>query len=166
MSNITTTESERFTTEVYPVAERYARQVLKTNDELVSIALVLCWFYWSRRKEDYSPSHWAQIAVRQAASGRDLPRIGRTRAKDALSHSISGCGMDEVTERRPGPAKVIEDREQADLLFATLSDRERQMAEMLTAGIPAGNVARAFNVSPPRVTQIRRELMERLEAME
>lgn len=160
------TESERFTTEIYPVAVRYARQVLKANDELVSIALVLCWFYWSKRPADYPASHWAQIGVRQAASGRDLPRIGRTRAKDALSHSVSGCGMGEVMDRKPGPVKLIEDREQAELLFATLSDREREMAEMLIAGIPAGNVARAFNVSPPRVTQIRRELMERLQDAE
>ena len=161
----TMTESERFETEVYPVVLRYARMRFRGDDELVSLALILAWWVWSTRRADFPPSAYAQIGVRQAYAGRDLPGFG-IRSRDAFKRAQQGGGMEGLTDRYPGPEKLAEQAELSRLLLATFSERERLLAELLVSGMKAKDVATELGVSPPRVTQIRQKLMERLADME
>jgi DNA-directed RNA polymerase specialized sigma24 family protein len=157
-----------FETDVMPVVERYARRRFRNHyaaDEMVATAVILAWHYWSNRPQDFAASHWARIAVWHTFAGRDLPGCG-TGAKDALHRAEQGSGMDEVTDRRPGPDKVAEAAELAGRLLESLSPRERQLAELLAGGAKGMDVAEAMHISPGRVSQIRSELMERLTELE
>lgn len=161
-----TTDNDVFSAEVFPTVERYARGVFRDDEDSVAIALVLAWWYWRVRPQDFAASHWARLAVRAVRNGRDLPRFGRTRECDALSHAVCAAGMDELTDRKPGPERIVEARELLVRLTATLTDRERLMVEMLTSGEKAVAVSRATGISAGRVTQVRQALMDRLIELE
>lgn len=160
--------STQFETEIMPVVERYARSQFRGHhaaDEMVATAVVLAWHYWSNRPQDFAAGHWARIAVRHVWAGRDLPGCG-VRARDAMHRAAQGAGMDELTDRCPGPEKVVEVAELSRLLLATLNARERRLAEMLAGGATAMEVAETLHLSPGRITQIRQALMERLTSLE
>jgi hypothetical protein len=153
-----------FETHVLPVAERYARQRLK-DDERVAVALVLAWWIWSNRQEDFPASVYARIAVLRVLRGDDLPGL-RTKGEmmgdpfRRLERWEAGPGL---ADRRPGPEKEAMRREEMGILRASLSGRQKEMLEAVREdeGLGTNALAQMMGVSPGRISQLRRELMER-----
>ena len=63
-----------------------------------------------------------------------------------------------VEDRTAGPAEIVMTRLDFASWLATLSNRDRQLAEKLVLGETTGRVARTFRISAARVSQLRREL--------
>jgi hypothetical protein len=63
-----------------------------------------------------------------------------------------------VEDRTAGPAEIVMTRLDFASWLATLSNRDRQLAENLVLGETTGRVARTFRISAARVSQLRREL--------
>ena len=71
-----------------------------------------------------------------------------------------------VEDRRAGPADTAAARIDFDAFIRSLSDRERRIALKLAAGEPTGVVAGLFQVSAARISQLRRQLMEKWRAFQ
>ena len=150
-----------FETQVYPVIERLARKAFRGDAGRVSDALVLGWYYWSRGPQELPPSIWARTAVRAVWAGRDLPGIAAR--SDALDRAFRGAAMSEVVDRRPGPLHIAAAKEEYERLLASLSERQRLLVEAVADGtLRTDRLAAALGVSPGRVSQMRREILERL----
>jgi hypothetical protein len=65
-----------------------------------------------------------------------------------------------VEDKRFTPADVAALRIDFNAWLASLSERNRQVAEKLATGETTSAVARLFGVSPARVSQLRRELQK------
>lgn len=65
-----------------------------------------------------------------------------------------------VEDRRSGPADIAATRVDFKSWLATLSWRDRQVAEVLAVGESTRSAARMFRLSAGRVSQLRRELFE------
>jgi hypothetical protein len=137
------------------LVERYARKAFGQDDEKVSRAIVLSWYYWSIAHDDSLPATiWARVGVRFAAAGRDLPGVQPSRKRDALDYATQGAGMDEVRDRRPGPDKVAQHREDMEVLKKTLTVREWIMFEAFRNGATNREVAKLLEVTPGRISQM------------
>ena len=147
---------------IFPVVEKYARMRLGNNDDLVSTALVLAWWIWSRTSpvKDLPATAYAHAAVRAAWNGRDLPGCG-THAKDAMWHVVSSGVIREVRDRRPGPDRLAEMAEEYLRLWADMAETDAIMALHLLNGEPAKDVAARLGITPGRLTQRRQELRDR-----
>lgn len=156
-----------FETSVLPVVERFARKTFRGDVDRITLAIVLAWWVWSNRKSDFPASVYAQIGVRQVMQGRDLPGMVTTGAADVWRRltRIDGAGMEGLADRRPGPAREAEKREQAERFLAGLTGREKRMADMFMDGCPAKEVADELNLSPGRITQMRQEAKEAFDGM-
>lgn len=116
----------------------------------------------------------ANYAIRQVMAGR---RVGsEANAGDVLSAQLAKSGrivverldsFDEVEgtwraalveDRRATPADMAIARVDVAAWLRSLSRRNRQIAQVLAMGETTGNVARQFNLSPSRVSQLRRHL--------
>lgn len=155
-----------FESTILRTVEAYARMMFRQDDERVTDAIAIAWWMWSRRKRDYPASAFARQSVRWVLQGRDLPGL-QPQATDCwrkLSR-VAGGGMDGLPDRRPGPARIAEQRELTERFLAGLPDRDREMSDMLLDGAKVADIADALNLSSGRVSQRRRELMERLAGM-
>jgi hypothetical protein len=113
----------------------------------------------------------AQFGIRQACDGR---RVGcRQNTKDVMSvrarrtHGIKIVPIDQrdrktgawnqllVEDRKAGPAETAAARIDVAEWFSRLSKRNRTIAKTLALGEPTGAVARKFNLSSGRVSQLR-----------
>jgi hypothetical protein len=153
-----------FENDVLPVMVRYGRKVFGTDDERFSIALVLCWWLFSNRREDHPPRVYARVACAHAMHGRDLPGVRSGKSQDAYRLTQwQGGGMGMVTDRRPGPAEEAEMREEMRNFLAVCNDQERLVAETLIGdhGATVAHLADLIGKSKGRVSQIRRALAER-----
>ncbi len=120
------------------------------------------------------PTTLAEFALRQLRSGR---RVGsRQNTNDVLSqrcrqvHRITIERLewpDEhsgnwsqllVEDRRAGPAETAIARIDVATWFGSLSVRHRQIARALSQGESTAAVARKFNLSPGRISQLRSAL--------
>lgn len=122
----------------------------------------------------------AQYAIRQVRVGR---RVGsRLNVRDATSlyaQQRQGFGVERldrydreegqwieivVEDRHCGPDHVAMVRLDFAAWLRTLSHRRRKIAAILATGESTTDVARKFQVSPGRVSQLRRELQQAWEA--
>ncbi len=128
-----------------------------------------------RNKLDVAyPTPLARYAVKQIRAGR---RVGnRNDIRDLLSNRAKRAGtivgglleLDErgrwqellVEDRKTRPADVATCRVDFQAWLATLTVRNRRIAEALAAGSSTTEVAERFGISPGRVSQLRRELHE------
>ena len=113
----------------------------------------------------------AQFGIRQACDGR---RVGcRQNTRDVMSvrarrtHGIKIEPIDRwdgktgawnqllVEDRKAGPAETAAARIDVAEWFSRLSKRNRTIAKTLALGEPTGAVARKFNLSSGRVSQLR-----------
>lgn len=149
---------------VMPAVQTYIARRIR-DDERRSVALVLAWWKWSRRKKDFPPGIYAWMAVQAVWAGRDLPGVQPGKTQDAWDHldHWQGAGMGEVVDRRPGPDLQAEWAEQWELFTAKLTERERQMVLAYLDGHRNQDVARRLNVSPGRATQLRQSLRRLLK---
>ncbi len=115
-----------------------------------------------------------QFAIKKVRAGR---RLGsRANSQDVMSPSAAvakGFAIERlerfnartgqwrealVEDRTAGPAQIAMTRLDFDTWLSTLSNRDRQLAEKLALGETTGCVARTFQISAARVSQLRREL--------
>jgi len=156
-----------FETTVLPVVERLARKAFREDADRITLAIVLAWWVWSKRKSDFPASVYARIGVRRVMQGRDLPGMASTGAGDVWRRltRIDGAGMEGLADRRPGPVREVEKREQAERFLAGLTGREKRMADMFMDGRSAMEVADELNLSPVRITQMRQKAREEFDGM-
>jgi hypothetical protein len=156
-----TVRAESFET-ILPTVERYARKRLR-DDDRVATAIVLAWHYWQTGPE-LPASAWARAAVRAVCAGRDLPGLHDGRRKDALDFAYQGAGMGEVMDREPQPLDAIVAKEEYERILASLNDRQRMLVDAIAGGNNrTDRLAEAFGISPARVSQMRREIMAKLD---
>ena len=65
-----------------------------------------------------------------------------------------------MEDRSAGPAEVAATRIDFGDWLGTLSGKQRRIANTLATGESTGGAARKHRVSPARISQFRRELME------
>ena len=142
--------------------------------------VALCWKWWLRLVErGKNPtafvSRLATFAARQVSAGRRL--CGQEPAKDALSpraqqrHSFTVNSLPQLSTLTVNPlaealtdntVSPIPDQVQFRLDFpawlTTHTQRNRKIAVEMAKGERTKHLARRFNISPARVSQLRRDL--------
>ena len=164
----------------------YARRAFYFSDsearteaiqEVLVSAMMAYFRLYQRGKVDLAfPSVLARYAIAQYREGR---RVGQQmNCRDVLSpcarrrndihvESLSGCERDGqawreviVEDKHVGPAETAAARIDVAGWFASLSYRDREMAEALSKGSTTQDVAKRFRLSPGRISQKRREFLE------
>jgi hypothetical protein len=167
-----------------PAIERHARLVFRDRDperraELVQATIVNCYAAFARLvdrgKADVGfATPLAAYAVRQVRQGRMVG--GRLNVRDVLSlycqqtkqvqvgrldrydHEEDGWREILVEDRHASPAETAAIRIDYAAWLKTLGRRHRQIATKLALGETTGRVAKLFNISAGRISQLRREL--------
>ncbi len=121
----------------------------------------------------------ASFAIRQVLAGRQVGT--RPNLRDVLSAQAHSAGevvverLDEfdqeqgdwraalLEDRRATPADMAAARIDVAAWLRSLSPRTRRIAEMLAMGETTSGVARQFNVSSARISQLRQELKQSWE---
>jgi hypothetical protein len=115
------------------------------------------------------PTVLARYAVRQYRTGR---RVGcRLNCRDVASPAcqrrsgVSVQSLDDwklalAEDPRTTPAELAAMRVDFEAWLATLTPRNRQLANVLATGETTSAVARTFRVTAGRISQLRRELFE------
>ena len=116
----------------------------------------------------------ANYAIRQVIAGRRV--ANKPRLRDVMSpqaHSADGIVVERldvfdegqcqwrqvlVEDRRATPAEIAAARIDVAAWLRSLSPRSRRIAKTLAMGETTTDVARKFNLSRPRVSQLREEL--------
>ena len=116
----------------------------------------------------------ANFAIRQVIAGRRV--ANKPRLRDVLSpqaRSVDGIVVERldvfdeqqcqwrqvlVEDRRATPAEIAAARIDVAAWLRSLSPRSRRIAKTLAMGETTTDVARRFNLSRPRVSQLREEL--------
>lgn len=148
-----------FESRVLPVITDYARNVFK-DEQKAQDAIGYCWYRYqlnTRSPEITAKSH-AWMAILAVRYGRRLPGERKPWHKDALDRAVSGAGMDEVRDRRPGPDRLAEMREEWQSLLSKLNKRQRDLLDL--AEMRTSDLAERFGVSAARISQLRREIEE------
>lgn len=145
-------------------ALRWIKATIRHDEELQAIALVMVWYYWSL-KPDVPVRQHAYYASRQVLEGRDLPgvRTGKTRDAYRLRKVVEGGTMQNLPDRKPGPVRIVSQKEQFAKLCDAMTEREQAIADAFLDGLANNEVAQRFGVSPARMTQIRQAMMRHLE---
>jgi FixJ family two-component response regulator len=68
-------------------------------------------------------------------------------------------------DRGAGPTEIAAAPIDFAAFLRSLSGREQEIALALIRGEPAGTIAKTFHISPGRVSQIRRQLSEKWQAL-
>lgn len=137
------------------------------RDEAVQNTLALTWQNYAaliaqhRADEPGIIKSILWYSIKQTRAGRALSRSGNTNAKDATTAAAAGKvrfeGVDLrhfVSDATPIP-QAVAFRIDLPAFLATLTDRQRLMAEDLMAGERTQDVAAKFGVSPGAVSQFR-----------
>jgi hypothetical protein len=128
------------------------------------------------------PTPLAQYAIRQVRSGRkvggslnvnDVSSYYAQKAKGFTLESLDRFDQqnDEwkellIEDRHAGPAEIAASRIDVGEWFKLLPKRTRQMAKTLASGETTKKAARKHGVSPGRISQMRRELMDNWRAFQ
>ena len=138
---------------------------------------------WSQGKADVAfAGPLANYAIRQVRDGRSvggklnvrevLSRYSQRRKRyhverlDRYDYEEDAWQEIVVEDRHAGPDHVVMVRLDFAAWLASLSRRNRRIAEALAAGERTGDVARRFGLCPARVSQLRSELAESWEEMQ
>ena len=124
----------------------------------------------------------AQFAIRQIRDGRrvgsklniqDVSSEYCQRAKgitlerlDVLNESEDQWREIVVEDKRAGPAETAASRIDIGDWFASLPRKKRRIAKTLATGETTKRAARKHRVSPGRISQVRRELMDNWQAFQ
>jgi hypothetical protein len=168
--------------EMLPAIRRYAAQAFRrfpagTRDELVHEIAVSTYLAFARLVEQGKvdkafPSVLARFAIAQVKGGQEAGRPLNKRdilsrycqlqqgiIVERLDHQ-DGSGAWRailVADRRASPAELAASRIDFPAWLATLSRRNRRIAEQLAVGERTGAVARRFHIAASRISQLRRE---------
>jgi hypothetical protein len=169
-----------------PNIVRYARRAFHYLDaearaeavqEVLVSAMVAYVRLDQRGKVDLAyPSVLARFAIAQYRAGRRVSE--KMNCRDVLSpyaqrlkgievESLNHCDRDGeswreilVEDKHAGPAEIATARIDFTGWFASLSPRDRKIANALSEGSMTNDVAKRFRLSPGRVSQKRREFLE------
>jgi len=184
-ANTICTHQDRFL-EMLPQIRDQARHAFRNEpperrEELLTETIANCWAAFVRLIERglidvIYPTPLAQFAIKQVRDGR---RVGtKLNIKDVGSEYAQRCQgfsverldrFDEknaewkeivVEDRHAGPAQTAAARIDISEWFASLPRRKRRVAATLATGESTKTAARKHRVSPGRISQLRRELME------
>jgi hypothetical protein len=143
------------------------------KQELQSEVVAHCWKSFARlfelgRHEDVPPMTLARFAIRAVRSGR---RIGASLNINDVSSlycqnrmgiwsSLNGDNWPEslIADERARPDQLVMARIDFSEWLQTLKPLHRKVAEHLSLGESTHSTARIFNLSPGRISQIRRLL--------
>jgi hypothetical protein len=143
------------------------------KQELQSEVVAHCWKSFSRlfelgRHEDVPPMTLARFAIRAVRSGR---RIGASlnindvtslycQNRMGIRSSLNGDNWPEslIADERARPDELVMARIDFSEWLQTLKPLHRKVAEHLSLGESTHSSARIFNLSPGRISQIRRLL--------
>jgi hypothetical protein len=163
------------------VAFRFRYMTPELREERTAAAVALAFEMFVRlirrnKTEQAFPTPLAEYACRQAMSGRqcgtplnihDITSHHCQRNKGIRGQSIhhrdrdTGCWQELVVEdRQASPADVAATRIDFRAWLATLSNRQRQIAEALACGESTQEVARQFQLTGGRISQLRCELRD------
>ena len=145
--------------------------------EVVVSAMAAYVRLYQREKVDLAyPSVLARFAIAQYRDGRRVSE--KMNCRDVLSpyaqrlkgiqvESLNHCNRDGeswretlVEDKHAGPAETAAARIDFTEWFASLSRRDRKIANALSEGSMTNDVAQRFRLSPGRVSQKRREFLE------
>jgi len=160
---------------------RSQREEFQAN--ALALACVMFWRLVQRERGDLaSPTPLATYACRQTREGRmcgtsanvrDLTSRYCQHKTGVRGHSLqqrdpeTGDWQELVVEdRQASPADVAATRIDFREWLATLSPKQREIAEWLAQGETTQAVARRFRVSAGRISQLRRELQASWEAFQ
>lgn len=179
------THQDRFL-EMLPQIRDQARHAFRAEpperrEELIAEVVANCWAAFVRLIERglidvIYPTPLVQFAIKQVRDGR---RVGtKLNIKDVSSEyaqrrqGFSVASLDRydqktgkwreilIEDRHAGPAQTAAARIDIGEWFANLPRRKRRVAATLASGESTKTAARKHRVSPGRISQLRRELME------
>ena len=123
-----------------------------------------------------------QYAIRQVRDGRrvackmnirDVSSEYAQRSKRFTVERLDRFDVDKgewrevlIEDRHVGPAETAAARIDIGDWFASLSRKKRRLAENLATGLTTKKAARKFRVSPGRISQVRRELLDSWRAFQ
>lgn len=156
------------------------------QEELVAEVVGLAWGMFSRlverrRTECAFATPLANFAVRQVRCGRGLGLQGNVSDVGSrlckLQKGIHVESIQKLDQQNDEWRKsMVQDRRQSPIpdrvaflidfpaWLLTLSQRDRRIVELLSAGERAQQIARRFHVTAGRISQLRRELREKWRA--
>ncbi|MFH1921720.1 MAG: hypothetical protein ABIP48_17790 [Planctomycetota bacterium] len=143
-------------------------------EEVVAYAVVAFKALWDRGTPEVAyPTVLARYGIRQARIGRKVGLSLNVRdVSSEYCHWAKGVTLERldktdhetgewleilVEDRRAGPAETAAARIDVADWFDSLPPRDRRIAKALAAGHTTGEVARQFQLSPGRISQMRRE---------
>lgn len=154
-----------FETRVLPVVTKLARRCFKGDDQKVQDAIGLCWYHYQqcRHRRKVTATSFAQCAVRHTWNGRQLPGVGkkgRGARQDALDHAWRCSDMREARDPSPGPLEMAESADEWAMLLGLLNEKQTAFADICHLGLSNQEIARVLKLSPARISQLRREVLE------
>lgn len=185
-TKLTRKHQQQFVTTMLPTITRVARQAFSDRDpeareeavaEVVAMATIMYAGLVRDGRESLAyPRVLARFGVRRVRIGRQAatPRNVRDASsmfcqlnKGVTVERLVRFDRDEgalqevlVEDKTAGPAEIAASRIDVGSWMNTLPPRDRRIAQTLATGETTGNVARRFNISPSRISQLRRELLE------
>jgi hypothetical protein len=155
-----------FETRVLPVVKEWARKTFGRNETLVNEAIGLCWFRYDQtpteKRSQVAAEAFAWFAIKQIKCGRNVP-LGKGKAKDAMAKGYwQAAAMVELADRKPGPERIAEARETVKVLLERARSKPKLLKFLRLAmeGLTGTELAARLQVTPARVSQLRREAME------
>lgn len=157
-----------FMQDVAPAVRQVAAQCGLDNDQADDV-LSVAWLLWRRCAKQLPPWHWGWLAVRKARSRRPCVGVPNQYSnRDALNHRGGG---EWVVETFPAPTatpdRVAAARELVELVGADLGGTAARFFRLASTDWSAGtlDLARDVGVTPSRVSQLRRELLAKAQAL-
>lgn len=152
-----------FETRVLPLVTKWANSVFK-DEQLVQDAIGVCWYFYQQTPKalELTAGNFAYVAIRHVRNGRRIPGESDRQqyGKDALDRAYwNGAGMQEVMDKRPGPDKIAEAKEQWELLLRKVTPRQRRFVELAAEEMRTIDMARQLGVTPGRVSHMRRAIL-------
>ena len=154
-------------------------------EERIAEVIANCWVAFVRLMDRglddvIYPIPLAQFAIKQVRSGRkvgsklnvnDVSSEYAQKSKGFMLESLVRYNQRKeewkevlVEDRHAGPAETAASRIDFSQWLRSLPRRTRRIAETLALGETTKRAAKRFRISPARVSQIRRELMEDWQA--
>ena len=155
--------------DVYPVVLRRCRLIRATPEEkeeltAEAVCVALAGFRsLERRGKTVSPKSIAYYAIRRACSGRKVATSDSKRdAMRKVTHDVENLPENLIHCLASGESPADEAIVRIDFpaFLKTVGSKKRRACGMFLSGQTTPEVSRRIRISPGRVSQIRRELVE------
>ena len=93
------------------------------NQDLEDAAVALAWYAWMRRSQDFPASTWANWAVKQALSGRDLPGVkGHAVQLQQVILNLVVNAVDAMRTVQPRLLTIVSRRSDGGMIEVSVAD--------------------------------------------